>query len=141
MAFEFQCFPEQGLILVRINGDVTLEENHAIGLQIVAALDNLDTSADVLFDLRAMGRFPTSISQLRQNSAVITSPKIGWFVLLTGDRPILKFVATVLIQLQTRAARMRVFDTLEKAVQFLKDTQPSSRERSNWFDDLYRTIR
>lgn len=141
MAFEFQYFPEQEFILITVNGDVSLDENREIGLQIAATLEKAEMNADVLFDLRGMGRFPTSISQLRQTSAVITSPKMGWFVLLTGDRPLLKFVATVLIQLQASTARMRVFDTLEGAINFLKDTQPAARQRANWFDDLYKSVK
>jgi hypothetical protein len=141
MAFRFDYFPDCALILIRVQGDVSIEENREIGLQIVATLEQVETSADILFDLREIGRFPTSLGELRKTSAIIRSPRLGWMVLLTGDRPILRFIATALIQLQTRSARMRVFDTLESAIRFLKALQPSDRVRANGLDDLYQAVK
>lgn len=141
MAFHFEYFPDYSLILIRVEGDVSIEENREIGLQIVATLEQVATSADILFDLRAIGRFPTSLGELRRTSAIVRSPKLGWMVLLTGDKPLLKLVATALIQLQTRSVRMRVFDRLENAIHFLKELQPTARSRANWLDDLYQSVK
>ena len=140
MAFEIQYFPEQRLFLICVSGVVSLKENLEIGLQLQAALEQAETRVDILFDLRALERFPTSLSQLRTSSAVIRSPKLGWVLLLTGNRPLLKLVATALIQLQTRTGRIRVFDTLESTFNFLQETPPISRERSSWLSELRQSL-
>ena len=140
MPFEFRNFPEQRLMLICVSGVVSLEENLEIGLQLQAALEQVETTVDILFDLRTLERFPTSLSQLRTSSAVIRSRKLGWIILLTGDKPLLKLVATALIQLQTRTGRIRVFDTLESTFNFLQETPPISRERSFWLSELRQSL-
>lgn len=127
MTYKLQYFPEQAFILIRVDGDVTLEAYREIIPDFLAMLARVDTSADILFDVRAIGHFPTSISELRKTSAAVVNPKIGWIVLLTGDKPVLKFVAIVLTQLLHSTARMRVFDSLESAITFLKDVRPGVR--------------
>lgn len=141
MAFELQYFAEQALILITVEGDVSLEEYKEISPQYLTMVEQVGMGTDVLVDLRTMRHFPTSINQLRQGSINVASPKISWIILLTGDRPILKLVATVLLQLQTSRVRMRVFDTLEDTIHFLKDTQPGARARSDWFDDFYKVMK
>lgn len=141
MAFEIQYFPEQRLILIRVGGDVSLEEYRDISPRYWTVLQQVDTGVDVLVDLRSMGRFPTSISELRQASINLGSRKVDWVILITGDRPLLKFVATILLQLQTRNGRMRVFDALEGAIRFLKDIHPNARVRANLLDDLYQAVK
>ncbi len=141
MAFEIRYFSEQMLIFFRVNGDVSLEEYREISPRYGMVLKQVETYTDVLVDLRAIHRFPTSISQLRKLSMDLGSPKVGWVILVTGDKPMLKFVATVLLQIQTRNGRMRVFDTLEDAIRFLKDMQPNARVRANLLDDLYKAVK
>ncbi len=141
MAFEIQYFPEQMLIFMRVHGDVSLEEYARISPDYWTVLERAETLTDVLVDLRSMRRFPTSIKQLRQASSDVSSPKVGWVILITGDKPILKFIATIMLQVQTRNGRMRVFDTLEGAIRFLKDMQPNARVRANLLDDLYKAVK
>lgn len=142
MPYTLQYFPEQRLILIRVTGAVSLAENREIGLRISDTLEAVEpgVTSDLFFDLRTIGRFPTSISELRKTSAIIRSAKLGWIILLTGNNPLLKFVATVLIQLQTSSARMRVFDTLGDATNFLQATQPTSRDRIDWLDALRKSL-
>jgi hypothetical protein len=140
MAFDFQHFSEHHFIVIRVSGSVSLEENYAIGLQLQAILEHVEASVDVLFDLRTLEQFPTSIRQLRSSSALIHNPKLGWIILLTGNKPLLKLVATALIQLQTRTGRIRVFDTLENTFDFLQETPPISRERRFWLTELSKTL-
>jgi hypothetical protein len=139
MAYEARYYAEQHLILIRVWGTVSLEENRDIGLRMSALLDQADAKSDVLFDLRRLERFPTSLNQLRQVSAVIRSPKLGWIVLLTSNI-LLKFVATVLIQVQTQSVNLRVFETPDAAAPFLQRTQPDTAERKAWLADLGRRL-
>jgi hypothetical protein len=136
MAFEFQHFAEHHLILISVSGVVSLQENLEIGLQLQAALEQVETTVDILFDLRSLERFPTSISQLRASSAFIRSAKLGWVLLLTGNKPLLKLVATALIQLQTRTGRIRVFDMSNSLFNFLQETPPFSKDRLVWLSEL-----
>jgi hypothetical protein len=139
MAFEETYFPEEHLILIRVWGTVSLEENREIGQRMSALLDEADAKTDVLFDLRRLERFPTAIGELRQISAVVRSPRLGWIVLLT-DNILLKFVATILVQLQTRSKRFCVQDTLPNALHFLEGTQPDTPERKAWLSTLGRSL-
>jgi hypothetical protein len=123
MAYEASYFAEQHLILIRVWGTVSLDENREIGQRLNAMLDQADAKADVLFDLRRLERFPTSLNQLRQASAVVRSPRLGWIILLTSNI-LLKFVATVLIQVQTQSVNLRVFETPDAATPFLQRTHP-----------------
>lgn len=141
MAFEVEYYPEQALIFMVVAGDISLEEYARISPSYWAVLESVQGNVDVLVDLRAMRHFPTSISQLRKLSIDVGSPKVGWIILITGDRPMLKFVATILTQVQTRRSRMRVFDSLENAVHFLKDIQPNAVERGNLLDDWYQVVK
>ena len=135
MAYEASYVEEQHLILIRVWGTVSLDENREIGQRLNAMLDQAYAKSDVLFDLRRLERFPTSLSQLRQASAVVRSPKLGWIVLLTGNI-LLKFVATVLIQVQTQSVNLRVFETPDAAAPFLQRTQADTAERKAWLADL-----
>lgn len=135
MAYEATYVSEHHLVLIRVWGTVSLEENREIGQCMGALLDEADAKTDVLFDLRQLERYPTSIGELRQMSAVVRSPKLGWVVLLT-DNILLKFVATILVQVQTGSKRFCVQDTLASALHFLESTQPASPVRKTWLADL-----
>lgn len=136
MAFEFDFRSEQQLILIRVHGSVSLSENVEIGNRIRTTLEYSDACTDVFFDLREIGRFPLSLSQLRQSSAIIRTPKLGWFILLMENNPVLRFVATVLLRAQTTTEHIRVFNSLEDALTFLHGTQENTQARRDWIGAL-----
>lgn len=140
MAFKFIPCPEQHLILIRVHGTVTLSENVEIGNRIRTTLEHSGNCTDVFFDLREIGRFPLSLSQLRESSAIIRTPKLGWFILLMENNPVLRFVATVLLRAQTTTEHIRVFHSLEDALTFLHSTQENTQARRDWIGELRDTL-
>ena len=140
MSVELEYFPQHDLLLIRVNGDITIEEYARLGPQTIAILRQATATTNVMIDLRALRHFPTSLKELRKYAVIAHDPTLGWIVVLTGERQTLKFIVTVLLQLQVRGAKMRVFDTLEETINFFKGLQPNAREYLNWLDDLYKSI-
>lgn len=140
MAFEYNTYPERQFVLVCVSGNVTLEENIEIGHRILNTLEQSEECTDVFFDLREIGRFPLSLKQLRQSSAIIRTPKLGWFILLMDNNPVLRFVATVLLRAQTTTEHIRVFNSLEDALTFMHGTQENTQARRDWIGELRDTL-
>ncbi len=136
MAFDYLPHPEHQLLLIRVYGSVSLAENLEIGKRLQATLEQSETCMDVFFDLRSIGRFPLSINQLRQSSAMIKTPKLDHIILLMENNAVLSFVATMLLRLQTTTDRIRTFNSLEDALTFLHSIQDNSPARQQWISDL-----
>jgi hypothetical protein len=79
----------------------------------------------VLVDTTQTTRMPTNIGQLRKIIHTNTDARIGWIVTVTPN-PLFRFLSSVVVQLVGQ--RMRQFQTLREAINFLREVDETLPE-------------
>ena len=122
MPYAHNFYPEHHLLYEHVFGVLTLEEIHGLHDITIKSLAQVETPIDLLVDCRALKRFPMSLSQIKQVMAPIDSTNLRWMIVVTNGNPILKFTASMVVQIVMKV-RLRIFTTLEESFAFLKETE------------------
>ena len=122
MPYAHNFYPEHNLFYEHVFGVLTLEEIRDLHAITIKTLTEIETPIDLLVDCRELKRFPMSLSRIKEVMAPIDSTKIRWMIFVTNGNPILKFTASMVVQIVMKA-RLRIFTTLEEAFAFLEETE------------------
>lgn len=121
MSYKSRFYPEYHLFSQIIYGDISLDELRAIHQEVLNAIEAAETPFHMLFDLRRMQKFPTSIAQMKEVMHPIDDPNLRWIIMITNSNTVVKFVMSVLTQVLVKNARFRLFNSYEEAFAFLEE--------------------
>jgi hypothetical protein len=122
MSYEISWYHEKRVLLVRIQGELTLEDMRQCSDAIYETLDLGTAPTHVIADLREIGHFPASLIALKNAARYLTHPKIGWIVVIGGP-----MLAQMFAGILTRTTRINYHaaKTIEEAIQLLFEADPS----------------
>ena len=121
MPFDRQFFPEQHLLYERAFGTLTLDEIAELHQGEIKAIEQANFPIHVLVDLRLLEHFPASLIEIKNKVSVIENQNLRWMILVINTNRVLKFLASVVMQIIFRHARYRVVNSMDEAVAFLED--------------------
>ena len=113
------------VIYERFYDTVTIEEMSAVQKKFLDYLTEGEAPVHSIIDLSAMHDFPKSLSQIRQGLISTGNIQLGRVVLITGKNPVIRFISSVISQLLLKNAQYTLCDSLEEAVHYLRDRDPS----------------
>jgi hypothetical protein len=111
-------------------GAITLEEIYDLHQVTIETLTQVETPIDLLVDCRALKRFPMSLSRIKEVMVPIDNTNLRWTLFVSNGNPLLKFTASMVVQLFMKQSRLRIFTTLEEAFAFLEDMESTPYLRS-----------
>ena len=75
----------------------------------------------VVCDLKNIEKFPTNVAGMRKSLEQMDHERMGWVIVVGAGNALLRFVASVITQFIIRDVRLRMFDTLEQGIDFLRE--------------------
>jgi hypothetical protein len=126
MPIDFYWLLEDKVSYLVFSGDVTLDELHegnAVGIAMMeSAPDTLLIHS--IHDAHNVTSFPNSLKAVMDTARTSREhPQMGWSVSVGLANPITRFVVTMVEKLTQ--SRQRYIDTLDEALTFLNDVDPS----------------
>lgn len=121
MSYEGSWYADKRVVLQRLWGTVTLEEAAQAHHTMVQFLDEGTPLVHVLVDLSQVEQFPTNLIALKRAMPPIEHSGMGWMLVCGAGNPMLRFVASTIIQIMMPGLRLRMFDTLDQSLTFLQD--------------------
>ncbi len=117
MTFTVTWHVPNRLYLVRIAGDLTLDELRD-GLERTRAFVRAgEPPVHTIIDLRQLGSQPRNLPEIIKASSVLREPNLGWVMILSND-PFSQFVASVVSQIT--GARFKIFQDSAAVIEHLK---------------------
>lgn len=122
MSYTSSWYLDKRIVYTRVQGDLTPEEALTIGEKHAEFLREGDRPIYIVVDVAEMKKFPTNILQIKQASAYLSDPALGWVILVGGSTLTTSF-ANIITQLT--GSHFRGFRTLKAALQFLEAEDPT----------------
>lgn len=101
MPYELSWYREKRVVLVKIQGDMTLENAFEYSDAIYEMVDSGIAPVHIIADLTEIGKFPPSLISLRNATRYLLHPKAGWIMLIGGP-----IMAQVFGEVLTRLTRI-----------------------------------
>jgi hypothetical protein len=119
MPAETAWYQENRVIIVRVQGELTLDDMAVVDRNIVNYVRQGAPSSPLvhlIVNMREMTKMPVNLAQVHRTLTHLKEPALGWSVMV-GMSPVMRFVASTVIQMA--GARFRIVPTLEEGVAFL----------------------
>jgi hypothetical protein len=120
MPFAITWYLPHRILHLQLVGSISLNDVEQIQHMFSTYLDMGEPQVHALMDLTQLEDYPKNIPQLKTALTMIDNPSLGWIIIINHD-PVLKFLASVLVQMSVRDVRLRMFDTLEDGLTFLQE--------------------
>jgi hypothetical protein len=120
MPFEASWYHNLRVIYWRVWGQVTLEEIAQIRLDQQKLLGEGTSPIHTISNITDVASYPTDIRLLKEALDGINHPHIGWVLIVGTTTPLKRFVTTTVTQLVIPNVRLRMFNRMDEAVEFLK---------------------
>jgi hypothetical protein len=118
MAFQNRWLVEDRVVLVEFSGDITLDELMANDADMLRYVNSGTPPVHIICKLQGAKRFPTNISNIsRSAKQYLTSPNIGWFLIVGVDNPLLTFIGSIVAQVSQ--LKFKQAADLDEALQVL----------------------
>jgi hypothetical protein len=118
MSYEVKWRTEDSIILVRLWGDLSIDEFPEFDRLILQHIDQSQRSlVHVWVNLKEVTKFPANVRQVHKALTHLNHERVGWSVIITDNR-LIKFVGHMITQLTKN--RFRAFTTEAEATEFLK---------------------
>jgi|GEM_PF-3275999 len=106
-------------------GNWTWDEFYEDQTAVLAFLDQAETTANMIIDLRESGSLPSGALGHLKNIKTSTHPKMNTTILL-GANMLMEIMAKMMRRLRSDMPEQKFFNTLEEALEYLEKTQPSN---------------
>ena len=116
MAWQIDWHVPTRIFFMKLIGDLTIDDLHRLVDEELDFIRNGDPPVHFIVDLREMGDYPISISELRRNLALYNEPNLGWLMTLSNDRMV-QYLSRVVSTLQRN--RYRHFNGPDELIEFI----------------------
>lgn len=120
MPYEVSWYQNLRVIYWRIWGQVTLEDVAQMRNDQQKLLSEGTTLVHTISNITDVVNFPTDLRQLKEALDGVNHPHLGWILVVGTTSPLKRFVTTTVAQIVIPNVRLRMFNTIEEAVEFLK---------------------
>jgi hypothetical protein len=121
MPTELAWYEPEQIILLRAEGDMSLQEMRNLFNDAAGLLDGLDHTVNFIFDGRTLGKLPwTSVNQLEASYQLIRHRNFGWLGMV-GVTAAISFWLRMFSKLM--GLRYTKFETIEEAAGFLRELE------------------
>ena len=120
MPFEATWYHNLRVIQWRVWGQITLEEIAQMGRDQQKLLSEGTSPVHTLSNITDVASFPTDLRLLKEALDGINHPHIGWVLIVGTTTPLKRFVTTTVTQLVIPNVRLRMFNSMDEAIEFLK---------------------
>lgn len=121
MPYQVSWYVEQRVIYCSATGTVTTEDIHDMNHDTQTYVRAGQPLVHVLCDLKGLTKYPTNIAGMRQSLEQMDHERMGWVIVCGAGNALLRFVASLITQFIIPNVRLRMFDTLEQGVDFLRE--------------------
>jgi hypothetical protein len=121
MPYQVSWYVEQRVILCSATGVVTSEDIHHMNHDTQTYVRAGQPLVHVLCDLNGLTKYPTNIAGMRQSLEQMDHERMGWVIVCGAGNALLRFVASLITQFIIPNVRLRMFDTLEQGIDFLRE--------------------
>jgi hypothetical protein len=123
MPYSFDWVVQGRVVLEKAFGDVTIEELVRFNAEVTTLIAEQGIApVHVIVDLTNVGKYPSSLKDIMSTMRQRVPDKVGWMLVVTQN-PIMRFVASIIFQLAR--LRVRMFQTIQEALDFLKENDDS----------------
>jgi hypothetical protein len=120
MPSEASWYQDQRVIYWRVWGQITLEDIAQINKDQQKLLSVGTAPVHTISSIGDVDRFPTDLRQLKEALDGVNHPHLGWTLVVGPTTPLKRFVTMTVTQMIIPDARLRMFNTMEEAVEFLR---------------------
>lgn len=120
MPFEISWYQPQRVIYWRVSGQVTLEDVAQMRIGQQNMLSEGKNPVHTIADISDVTNFPTDLRQLKEALDGVNHPHLGWVLIVGTTTPLKRFVTTTATQMVIPKVRLRMFNTMDEAAEFLK---------------------
>jgi hypothetical protein len=117
MSYEISWYIPQRVLLIRLTGELGLNDVEAMALDIKTMLEQGTAPVHILLDDTLGGEPPKSLRELKTRMEAVKDTGVGWVVGIGEVNAVAKFLVPLLMKI-VRINFVR-HSTLEDAVQFL----------------------
>jgi hypothetical protein len=120
MPYQATWYAHKRVMLLRLLGNVTLDDAAEAHRCIVQFLNEGTPLVHILTDLSEVEQFPTNLAALQRVMPPIDNSNLGWMLIYGAGNPMLRFVTSTITQLMMPGSRHRMLNTLDESLAFLK---------------------
>lgn len=120
MPIEKSWLQPDRVIFQRYVGTVTLEDLDESQRLSTSWLETGTPPIHHVVDMSTVEEYPKSLSQFKNTLYSIRDPRLGW-VIIIADRPVVRFLASIIAQIVVPQGRLKLFDTLDAGLRFLAE--------------------
>jgi hypothetical protein len=125
MPYEIFWHTDRRIIQERFYGQVTLEEIREITNRYMTLIVDGVMPVHTLVDVSSVTRYPSNLNNLRELFDPDNDPGVGWILICGANNPLLRFLSSILTQILLRKLRMRLFYSIQEALEFLCEQDPT----------------
>jgi hypothetical protein len=121
MPYEINWYAPERVIYERLYGEVTLEDARGLNSESYDFFHEGTPLIHVVVDLTGVQKFPASLTSIGQ--MIKNKPQqgvVGWVLIYGAENPLLRFIASMVAQVSGDKIRLRMMNSLEEAVNFLR---------------------
>jgi hypothetical protein len=121
MPYQVSWYVDQRVIYCRAFGTATIEDIHHLNRETQLHVRAGQPLVHVICDLKGLDKYPTNIAGMRQSLEQMDHERMGWVIVCGAGNALLRFIASLITQFIIPNVRLRMFDTVQQAVAFLRE--------------------
>jgi hypothetical protein len=121
MPYQVSWYVDQRVIYCSAYGTATIEDIHGLNREVQLRVREGQPLVHVVCDLKNIEKFPTNIAGMRKSLEQMDHERMGWVIVVGAGNALLRFVASLITQFIIPNVRLRMFDTLEQGIDFLRE--------------------
>jgi hypothetical protein len=121
MPYQVSWYVDQRVVYCRAFGNASIEDIHDFNHETQLYVRAGQPLVHVLCDLKNLDKFPTNIAGMRKSLEQMDHERMGWVIVCGAGNALLRFIASLITQFIIPDVRLRMFDTVEQGVEFLRE--------------------
>jgi hypothetical protein len=121
MPYQVSWYVDQRVIYCNAFGTATIEDIHGLNHEVQSRVRSGQPLVHVVCDLKNIEKFPTNIAGMRKSLEQMDHERMGWVIVCGAGNALLRFVASLITQFVVPNVRLRMFDTFEQGIDFLRE--------------------
>ena len=121
MPYQVSLYIDQRVIYSRAFGNATIDDIHHLNHEVQTHVREGQPLVHVICELKDIEKFPTNIAGMRKSLEQMDQERMGWVIVCGAGNALLRFVASLITQFVIPDVRLRMFDTLEQGIDFLRE--------------------
>jgi hypothetical protein len=128
MPYQVSWYVDQRVVYFNAYGSATVEDIQKMNMETQNYVRAGQPLVHVLVDLSGLDKFPTNMAGMRQSLQQMDHERMGWVVVCGAGNALLRFVASLITQFVIPNVRLRMFDTVQQGIEFLRERDSTLAE-------------